>query len=228
MNMRKLMRNAAKAVMGFGIFMAVLAVSKNVARADMIYYPNDAFQKEHKQQCEELEDAGTGGMMYTVSGEGVTSYVSPESEEKVNDLENGSRKNIYYLFKQLATNKIWGCIDAGEWVPMDKLVKEYNETDFMRDYEAEIKDTKLDRKNDFFMVPEVKGYDVTKVDKMYLYPGYEYVREWKSAGQPNYGYTMMPSKVYTDKDGKNEYDETTQEADANGTYGDLTVYLIKK
>lgn len=33
--------------------------------------------------------------------------------------------------------------------------------------------------------------------------------------------------VYTDRDGRQQYDETSQEADQNGNYEDITLYLIK-
>lgn len=199
--MSELMRRAAKMVMGFGIFIVVLAVSKNITRADFIYYPEDEFAKEHVQDCVELQDAGVGGRTYTVSGEGVTSYVSPDSTEQVNTLKNGSSRRIYYLFKQPEADRIWGCLNTNEWVSMDKLSLKYDETCFMEEYSAYIRDTENDRYNSRF-IPEVKGYDLEKIDKMYLYPGDKDYQSWEDWGQPDYIYSVIPTRVYTDEDGK--------------------------
>lgn len=186
------------------MFCLTLIGMKSAVKADFILYPKDEFEKEHSRECEEANESNMAVRNYTVSGEGVNSYVSPENENVVNLLIKGSEHTIYFVYKEKKSDQLWGCLDAGEWVKMDQMVLKYDNISFMEEHAAEIKDTD----SSLQVIPQVNGYDLKSIAQMAEYPGgepYSYV--W--GGNLNFnknseGYytTVMPKKLYEDKDGK--------------------------
>lgn len=118
-----------------------LALPLTVARADLIYEPEDEFYRRHRDECvyanapyEVLAPNGAANL-----------YKSPESKEVLSTIDNGNRLNISYIYAP-EDGPRWGSTTIKNaknewvdvWVPMDYLWRAYDSDLFYEDYSAEL------------------------------------------------------------------------------------------
>ncbi|MBQ9924924.1 MAG: hypothetical protein IJO51_02770 [Clostridia bacterium] len=151
------------------LIIAMLAALTAPVYADVLWEPDNAFHRNHRDECEVLD------RRYLVnSPEGfVTVWDSPNGSLVQGQFENGTKLHVYYLYEN------WGIITwYGEdynvegWVDMDEMTLLYDHTAFAEDYKDQIKPY-----NGEFA--DYKGTD--KVFNFYEYPGAPEISHWLKA-----------------------------------------------
>ena len=151
------------------LIIAMLAALTAPVYADVLWEPDNAFHRNHRDECEVLD------RRYLVnSPEGfVTVWDSPNGSLVQGQFENGTKLHVYYLYEN------WGIITwYGEdynvegWVDMDEMTLLYDHTAFAEDYKDQIKPY-----NGEFA--DYKGTD--KVFNFYEYPGAPEISHWLTA-----------------------------------------------
>ncbi len=114
----------------FCLLLALVLLLAPVARADLLYYPEDDFQSTHR--CDYLNQ----GYIANGSGDSVTVYASPESNVVRGHIPNGQGMCIYYLYTDERDIQ-WGFVESQEatgWIPMVYLVRSYDGDCFLEEF----------------------------------------------------------------------------------------------
>ena len=108
-----------------------------VVLADVIWEPNDAFYRQHSEECEYL-----GRSYYTNSPEGGVALYQAPGRGYVHVLENGAVLYLSFTYTDLG-GTVWGVAEYGEkgetgWVDLADLLLIYDNQSFLEEHEAEL------------------------------------------------------------------------------------------
>lgn len=177
-----------KLVLGMAFFFLCLAGKQEEVKADIIYWPEDGFEKENKDTCVEVRDC------YEVSAEAVDVYETPDSTVSYDKIKKGETHLVYWLHEDDNDN-LWGCIGGRFWVPMDGMAKIYDHDDFVAEH----------CKNVGNYDHELDKYEIKLPLDLYEYPGSESViytamKDWGDwTGGADW---LVPELIYASDDGE--------------------------
>lgn len=116
-----------KTLIFFLSLVLVFGAVAGVALADVIWEPeDDSFFVEHYMECRLCD------RVYTARGD-VDVYVSPESQEAVDMLEDG--ESVYVGHTYTDGDETWGTVgNGGQWVKMSRMELVYDHTAFVEDH----------------------------------------------------------------------------------------------
>jgi len=110
------------------VMLASLTVS---ASADVLFEPNNAFYRTHRDKCTYL------GQKYFANGEDgfITLWSAPKGGLVVTQFTNGFRMSVEWLYEDWGCVTVWGDEGAIEgWVAMEDLSKVYDYLTFEAEY----------------------------------------------------------------------------------------------
>ena len=116
----------------FSFFLLLFLITPSSVSADVIFEPENSFYSRHSRECTYVN------RNYTANGD-ITYRKSPDSPQAAGILENGSKLNISFVYKDSADVE-WGIFENSKtgWVAMADLYLVYDSTEFTKDHASEI------------------------------------------------------------------------------------------